>query len=184
MSEKFFSFVQDLREYAGPFYYGASTNGLGGVVFGVFSYFFNPKIPMPQTLFHLLLRVLFGASAGVAYSLGGFGFSLPYISRFADDLDKHAKSGTARDIIYSFLSLGTSLFILVVSAYVLFFVYGGRIPVKMNEEWTYLTMRWFISSLSYTNWTEVALIPLSGILVKGLFRAARASMCSHSQNPP
>jgi len=171
--EKACGFVRDLRAYAGPFYYGASTNALGGAVFGLLSYYFNPKIPMLQTAPHLFLRILFGAGAGVAYSLGAFFFSLPYVDRVTNIMHKHLKSETARDMIHSFLSLVTTLFFLVVFAYFLFYVYGGRIPVKMDEEWSYLTFPWFISSLLHTNWAEVALIPISGIFIKASSRVVR-----------
>lgn len=166
-------FIHELREYAGPFYYGASTNALGGIVFGILSNYFNPRIPMPEAPPYIFLRVLFGLGAGVAYSLGAFGLTLSYINRFANLINKNFKNGTARDSIYSFLSIGASLFILVVSAYFLFLVYGGRVPVKMNEESTYLSFSSFISSISRTNWTEVVLIPIYGILIKGSLRTVK-----------
>ncbi len=180
--EKASGFIRDLREYTGPFYYGASTNALGGAVFGLLSYYFNPMIPMQQALPYVFLRVLFGAGSGVAYSLGAFCFSLPYLDEFTNLINKRFESGTIRDAVYSFLSLWASFFILVVFAYFLFFVYGGRIPVKMNGEWTYLTLPWFISSLSHTNWSEVALIPVSGILIKGSFRVVKRFLSLTSQN--
>jgi len=182
MKDKVLEFGRDLREYAGPFYYGASTNAAGGVIFGVFSCYFNPQIPMPQTVFHLLLRVLFGVSAGVAYSLGAFCFSLPYVDKFSRLVDKRVESETARDVIYSFLSIGASLLVFLVFAYILFFVYRGRFPVKMNSDWTYVTLSWFTSSLSYTNWAEVALIPVSGILIKGSLRVVKGLFHRHLGN--
>lgn len=177
MVEKALGSLRDLREYGGPFYHGASTNGLGGVVFGLFSYHFNPDFHMPQTLPYVFLRVLFGLGAGVAYSLGAFCFSLPYIDAFANSVDRHVKSETAKDAIYSSLSLATSLLILIVFAYFLFVVYRGRVPVDHS----YLSFRWFISSLSLTNWTEVALIPVSGILLKGSLRLLARFSQTHAE---
>lgn len=159
--------IRDLHEYASPFYHAASTNALGGTVLGFFSHYFDPKIPMVQTLPHIFLRILFGAGAGVAYSLGGFCFSLPYLDGFAKLLDKHIKSETAKDAIYSFLSIFMTLLILVFFGYFLFLVYHGRVPVNNS----YLTFPTFLSSLSNTNWVELAVIPLSGILIKGFIRA-------------
>ncbi len=173
MVEKASGFIRELREYAGPFYHSASTNALGGVVFGLLSYYFNPRIPMPQMFPYLFLRGLFGAGAGIAYSLGAFCFSLPYLDGFANFVDKHTRSETAKDVIYSFLSLGASLLILVVFAYFLFVVYSGRIPVKVNEGFDYLYLPWFVSSLFLANWAEVALIPVSGILLKASFRTVK-----------
>ena len=175
--EKTLGFIRELHDYASPFYYGASTNALGGVVFGLASPLFNPRILMPQTLPHILSRVLFGAGTGVAYSLGIFVFSLPYLERFTNSVDKRVKSEVAKDIIYSFLSIGISLFVLFGFAYFLFIIYSNRLPVDHDP----LSYAEFYSSLLHTNWTEIALIPTSGILIKSLFRAINRLIRPHAK---
>ncbi|MFQ6095812.1 MAG: hypothetical protein ACE5NN_06680 [Candidatus Bathyarchaeia archaeon] len=176
--------IRDLREYGASVYYGVSTNGLGGVIFGLLSGYFNPRVPMPPTLPQVLMRILFGAGAGVAYSLGAFIFTMPYLESLANFINKHVKSEAGRDLIYSFLSIGTSLAVLVIFAYFLFSVHRGRIPVFPGRipvfpfsptpvTHKYLVFQWFVSSLTLTNWTEIALIPLSGTLLKELLRVLR-----------
>lgn len=127
---------------------------------------------MPQASADLFLRALFGFGTGVAYSLGAFCFSIPYLDGFANFIDRQVNSKTAKDVIYSFLSFGASLLALLLFAYLLFFVYRGQVPVKMDDDWSYLQFSWFISSLYRANWTEVGLIPIYGILLKGSIRAA------------
>lgn len=168
-------FLRELHEYAAPFYHGASTNALGGgVVFGFLSPYFDSAIPSPREPLFMLLRVLFGLGAGTAYSLGAFFFTLPYLEKVAILIDKNCRNEPARDTIFSFLSLGTSFFLFVAFAYILFLVYGGRIPVGMNSGSTYLYLSWFISSLSRTNWVQVLLIPIGGILIKGAYWLVKA----------
>ena len=169
MIERISNYIRDLKENGAPVYYSTSTNGLGGIVFGLVSWYFNPRVPMPQTLPYMMMRVLFGAGAGVAFSLGAFCFTMPYTEKLADLTNKHIKSDIGRDLIYSFLSIGVSLVVLIGFAYFLFSLYRGRIPVDHKT----LIFPWFISSIVLTDWAEIASIPLSGTVLKGLLRALR-----------
>jgi hypothetical protein len=169
MIERISNYIRDLRENGAPVYYSTSTNGLGGIVFGLVSGYFNPKVPIPQTLPYMIMRALFGAGAGVAFSLGAFCFTMPYTEKLADLINKHIKSDIGRDLIYSFLSIGVSLAVLIGFAYFLFSLYRGRIPVDHKT----LIFPWFISSIVLTDWIEIASIPLSGTVLKGLLRALR-----------
>jgi hypothetical protein len=172
MIERISNYIRDLKENGAPVYYSTSTNGLGGIVFGLVSGYFNPEVPMPQTLPYVIMRVLFGAGAGVAFSLGAFCFTMPYTEKLADLINKHIKSDIGRDLIYSFLSIGVSLAVLIGFAYFLFSLYRGRIPVDHKT----LIFPWFISSIVLTDWAEIAMIPLSGTVLKGLFRALRKTL--------
>jgi hypothetical protein len=169
MTERISNYIRDLRENGAPVYYSTSTNALGGIVFGLVSGYFNPKVPMPQTLPYMIMRVLFGAGAGIAFSLGAFCFTMPYTEKLADSINKHIKNEVGRDLIYSFLSIGVSLAVLIGFAYFLFSLYRGRIPVDHKT----LIFPWFISSIVLTDWIEIASIPLSGTVLKGLLRAFR-----------
>ena len=174
MIERILNYIRDLRENGAPVYYSISTNGVGGIVFGLVSEYFNPAVPMPQTLPYIIMRVLFGAGAGIAFSLGAFCFTMPYTEKLADLINKHIKSEVGRDLAYSFLSIGVSLVVLIGFAYFLFTLYKGRVPVDSKT----LIFPWFISSLVLTNWIEIASIPLSGTVLKGLFRALRKTLAA------
>ena len=174
MIERILNYIRDLRENGAPVYYSISTNGLGGIVFGLVSEYFNPAVPIPQTLPYMLMRVLFGAGAGIAFSLGAFCFTMPYTQKLPELINKHIKSGVGRDLAYSFLSIGVSLVVLIGFAYFLFAIYRGRIPVDHKT----LIFSWFISSIVLTDWLEIASIPLSGTVLKSVFRALRKTLAA------
>ncbi len=166
ITRKVEEYLREMHESLNPFYHGAGTNAAGGILFGLFSNYFNPRIVMPHTFFHVMLRMFLGSFVGIAFSLGALFLSLPYIEDLSRIMDRWIRRDVLEDLIYGFLSLWLSIVALLSFGFLIFSVYGWRIPVNN----LYITYSWFISSLTYTRWNEIFLIPIFGVSVKMIYK--------------